>query len=38
MNPDKYEEIKEEKTSASKKNSDGINRITDGIAKIYLKD
>ena len=37
MNPDKYEEIKEEKTSASKKNSDGINRITDGIAKFISK-
>ncbi len=37
MNPDKYEEIKEEKTSASKKISDGINRTTDGIAKFISK-
>lgn len=35
MNPDKYEEIKEEKTSASKKNSDGIAKF---ISKTNKKD
>ena len=37
MNPDEYEEIKEKKTSVSKKVSDGVHNATDGISKFISK-
>lgn len=37
MNPNEYEEIKEEKTNISKKVSDGINNTTAGISKFVSK-
>ena len=37
MNPDEYEEIKEKKTSVSKKVSDGVHNATDEISKFISK-
>ena len=37
MNPDEYEEVKEENISTSKKISDGINSTTTGISKFISK-
>ena len=37
INPDEYEEVKEEKPTVSKKISDGINKTTAGISKFISK-